>query len=221
MKFNEYDTAVTCPHCGRRGTFRMRTLIDPAADPDAAAGVLDAGWFTYVCPHCGEKQILTHTCLFHSGSDRILYALADSEEDFEQLAAWMRGINQRDALDDALNRMIRECDCRLVRDLSALQEKLLLHVLHLDDRVIEVCKILTETILKTEGKITAAKQIRFNTDGSEWVLLIDDGTETTLSSVLPKEMYADVGRMLEGRMPEGSFLVDREWAERVYRQLIT
>lgn len=220
MDFNEYDTEVVCPHCARRGIFRMRTLIDPAADPDAVDGVLSAGWFTYVCPHCGERQIITHTCLFHSGADRVLYALADSEEDAEQMAGWMSGINQRDALDGALNRMIRECDCRLVRSLDELQEKLLLHVLRLDDRVIEVCKILTETILKTDGTISTAREIRFNTDGSGWVLIIDDGSGNMLSSVLPKEMYADVDRMLKDRMPAVSFRVDREWAKRVYHQLI-
>lgn len=214
MDFNEYKTEITCPSCGKKGTFLIRTLIDPAKDPDAVSRVLNADWFTYTCPHCGERQILTHTCLFHSSSDRILYALADSEEDYEQISAWMRGVYQRDELDGALNRMIRESDCRLVRSLSELQEKLLLHVLGLDDRPIELCKIAVERILIEKKEITRAEHMYFNTDGTEWILVTDAGEEGMRTTDLPRSMYEDFEAFLEGRPADSAFVIDRAWALR-------
>lgn len=212
MKFNEYTTAVKCHACGHTGQYVMRTLIDTAKDKDAVNQILDARWFTYTCPQCKERTIVTHTCLFHDTNRKVLIALADSEEDYAMVSEWMKGTYQKDELEQALVKMIRESDCRLVTNLHEFQEKVLLHVLQLDDRVIELCKVMTEMILVQEKLITTVEHMYFNTDGDEYIFMIDTGEEDMASTKLPKGMVDDVTKMLADMNPSASFVIDRKWA---------
>ena len=212
MKFNEYTTEVTCAECGHTGQYVMRTLIDTAKDKEAANKILDARWFTYTCPHCKERTIITHTCLFHDTEKRVLIALADSEEDYEEISGWIRGTYQKDELEQALLNMIRESDCRLVRNLHEFQEKVLLHVLQMDDRVIEMCKVMTEMILVQNQIVSHVEHMYFNTDGDEYIFMIDTGEEDMASTKLPKGMVEDVTKMIADMNPPASFVIDRTWA---------
>lgn len=212
MKFNEYTTAVKCHACGHTGQYVMRTLIDTAKDKDAVNQILDARWFTYTCPQCKERTIVTHTCLFHDTNRKVLIALADSEEDYAMVSEWMKGTYQKDELEQALVKMIREGDCRLVTNLHEFQEKVLLHVLQLDDRVIELCKVMTEMILVQNQMISHVEHIYFNTDGDEYIFMIDTGEEDMASTKLPKGMVKDVTKMIADMKPTASFVIDRTWA---------
>ncbi len=212
MKLNEYTTEVTCAECGHTGTYVMRTLIDTAKDKDAINKILDARWFTYTCPKCKERTIVTHTCLFHDTERKVLIALADSEEDYEKISGWMKGTYQKDELEQALLNMMRGSDCRLVRNLHEFQEKVLLHVLGMDDRVIEMCKVMTEMILVQNQMISHVEHIYFNTDGDEYIFMIDTGEEDMASTKLPKGMVKDVTKMIADMKPTASFVIDRTWA---------
>lgn len=212
MKLNEYTTEVTCAECGHTGTYVMRTLIDMAKDKDAINKILDARWFTYTCPDCKERTIVTHTCLFHDTERKVLIALADSEEDYEKISGWMKGTYQKDELEQALLNMMRGSDCRLVRNLHEFQEKVLLHVLGMDDRVIEMCKVMTEMILVQNQMISHVEHIYFNTDGDEYIFMIDTGEEDMASTKLPKGMVKDVTKMIADMKPTASFVIDRTWA---------
>ena len=202
MKLNEYTTEVTCAECGHTGTYVMRTLIDTAKDKDAINKILDARWFTYTCPKCKERTIVTHTCLFHDTERKVLIALADSEEDYEKISGWMKGTYQKDELEQALLNMMRGSDCRLVRNLHEFQEKVLLHVLGMDDRVIEMCKVMTEMILVQNQMISHV----------EHIYMIDTGEEDMASTKLPKGMVKDVTKMIADMKPTASFVIDRTWA---------
>ena len=212
MKLNEYTTEVTCAECGHTGTYVMRTLIDTAKDKDAINKILDARWFTYTCPKCKERTIVTHTCLFHDTERKVLIALADSEEDYEKISGWMKGTYQKDELEQALLNMMRGSDCRLVTNLHEFQEKVLLHVLGMDDRVIEMCKVMTEMILVQNQMISHVEHIYFNTDGDEYIFMIDTGEEDMASTKLPKGMVEDVTKMIADMKPTASFVIDRTWA---------
>ena len=212
MKLNEYTTEVTCAECGHTGTYVMRALIDTAKDKDAINKILDARWFTYTCPKCKERTIVTHTCLFHDTERKVLIALADSEEDYEKISGWMKGTYQKDELEQALLNMMRGSDCRLVRNLHEFQEKVLLHVLGMDDRVIEMCKVMTEMILVQNQMISHVEHIYFNTDGDEYIFMIDTGEEDMASTKLPKGMVKDVTKMIADMKPTASFVIDRTWA---------
>ena len=135
-----------------------------------------------------------------------------SEEDYEKISGWMKGTYQKDELEQALLNMMRGSDCRLVRNLHEFQEKVLLHVLGMDDRVIEMCKVMTEMILVQNQMISHVEHIYFNTDGDEYIFMIDTGEEDMASTKLPKGMVKDVTKMIADMKPTASFVIDRTWA---------
>ena len=212
IKDYTYDTELRCPHCGEISPYRMRTFINKSVDPDATAKLLDGSWFTFTCPHCGERQIAVYSCLYYDQDSRYIVALADSDEDEEQFLQWMSGVYQRDSLDGALNAMLGSCECRVVRTLSELQEKVLIKELGMDDKVIELCKVLVEQILVQEGLAPDIRAMFFNTDGDKWKLLSDIGGDDMAETDLPEGMYNDVREMLTGKTLPKSFKIGREWA---------
>lgn len=217
VKDYTYDTELRCPHCGEVSPYRMRTLINRSVDPDATEKLLDGSWFTFTCPHCGERQIAVYSCLYYDQDNRYIVALADSDEDEEQFLQWMNGVYQRDTLDGALNAMLRSCDCRVVRTMSEMQEKVLIKELDLDDKVIEMCKVLVEQILVQEGLVQDVQAMFFNTDGEDWKLLSDVGEEDMAETDLPVEMYKDVENLLENKNLANTFKINREWALNMLR----
>lgn len=120
-------------------------------------------------------------------------------------------------MDGALNAMLRSCDCRVVRTMSEMQEKVLIKELDLDDKVIEMCKVLVEQILVQEGLVQDVQAMFFNTDGEDWKLLSDVGEEDMAETDLPVEMYKDVENLLENKNLGNTFKINREWALNMLR----
>ncbi len=214
MDLNTFKAQVVCPHCGTTSVFTANQLIDTARDPYAVEKVLDASWFTHTCPACGERQTVLFTCLFHDANERLLYAYADDEDDYDTLLQYLKGELQEDSqLNEVLNSWISSSTCRLTDSFPAFQEKLLLAYLGLDDRAIEVCKYMTEVILTKQGMVTDVESMYFNTDGDKWTLLIDTGEEDMAQTDLPKEMYQEVCDTVlqEMEIEENRVVFDHEW----------
>ncbi len=214
IESNTFKAQVVCPHCGTTSIFQAKQLIDTVRDPRAVEKVLDASWFMHTCPACGERQTVLFSCLFHDAQERILYAYADDEADYETFQGYlMQKFDESDQLGEVLNGWVNSCTCRVTNNFASFQEKLLLAYLGLDDRAIEICKYMTEMILVQTGMVADVEHMYFNSDGDKWVLLIDVGEEEMASTDLPKEMYQDIlETVLPGMEIEKNQVVfDQEW----------
>jgi transcription elongation factor Elf1 len=210
---NAYTTKVTCGACGKASDFTVHQLMDTLQDPQAANHILDGSAFYFRCPHCGEMTALSYTCLFHDGSKKLLYALADKDEDAKRFEQLFSG-EKEDGFPDAVQAWINTCSCRIVRSVPDLQEKIILAYLGLDDRVMEMCKYIATGILLSSKRFDNIVHTWFNTDGDKWELVVDDGKEDLAYAEMPKQMYEDMEKQMPDLKNDKSFVVDEAWAAR-------
>ena len=172
-----YSTEIRCPHCMHKGKFRMTTLMDTHEDPDAAKKIMSGDCFSFTCSHCNAVQFLSYTCLYHDGSRKLLIGCADTQKDFERMVQQMNGEKTETKLDLAVSEWMKDCTSRITAGPAEFQESVLIHELGLDDRIIQIAKVL----LLDEAGIDDPDAY-FNTDGENYVITAySDNQEINLS----------------------------------------
>jgi hypothetical protein len=209
----DFVTEITCEECHKTFDVECRTLIDTVKNTDVVNQVLDASWFTYTCPYCRHRQIVLYPCLYHDGLRHTLIAFADRTDNnlsYEKFRKLLSGKKTDTAYDKAISGWLENSTVRLTDDFSSFQEKVLLSVLGLDDRAVEAAKYINIMILEQQGTIKEVNQIYFNTDGSDWIFVIEDEKGEVYKSPLPKKMYEDVKAQIVPNLPD-SIVVDQKW----------
>lgn len=123
---------VTCPSCGTPGTAKIWDSVNPTVDPSLKAGLLEGRLMSYVCPSCGSTTHLEHNLLYHDLDQGVLIWLTYGPEKVPDPRAMH--------LFEALERPYTK---RVVRSPRHLAEKILGFDAGLDDRVVEVVKVVS------------------------------------------------------------------------------
>ncbi len=207
IKGNTYTADVRCSHCRKNSRFVMHTLMDTKESPNTMAEVMSGEAFRHVCPHCGNVMNLAYTCLYHDGDAKLLIGCADTQRDYMELKTQLSGHTDNSRLSRAINGWLDICTVRLVRDPGELQEKVLINALQLDDRIIEIAKIIAPADAKFE-----CDYAYFNTDENGEYVIIALGRDSEKEIPFTKEQYGRIVEMVQDRLPEETLVVDREWA---------
>ena len=136
---------LTCPACQKLFSFTTHPAFDTGEDASIAEKVRTGEVFVGACPHCGHAEHYSYSFLYKERESHALLYYADNEEDFRKACAIMTG---RDPSVPWAG--IADWSRRVVANRQVLLEKLLLLDLHLDDRVIEIMKVLAHSFLQKQ-----------------------------------------------------------------------
>lgn len=216
---------ITCPVCGATGEFILWESLNNVLNPDEAQQLIDGSLFTYRCPHCGAKTDVVYPCLYHDMKEHAMVQLVDADS----LDEAIRMLDKLQA-DNMLAKMTTEANYRhrLVTSQNDLREKAMLFRDGLDDRAMEVLKLLvlkqlaeTETdfeefmsngILLYVGQ-TTAEEIEF-----EWFIEQPDGSWSAPHGLtVPCEHYIQAEQIVEmlGQRIAPTYIIDRDWASQI------
>ena len=142
--------------------------INTKIDPDTKQKVRTRELFLFECPHCGEKNHVVYDTLYHQMEDHIMIYLA--HENIEEVISDLNKVTKHD-FDFGEQPTIR-----IVTDDIRFQEKLRIIDAGLDDRVIEIMKLMYRTIAKSEVS-GEAQNIYFDYDkeGKRFAIQTSDG----------------------------------------------
>ena len=125
---------VTCPACCESGTFRMCTSIDTAESPNLKDSIFSRELFRYTCSECGEEIMVAYNCtLTDPNEKRIVALITDGKEN-----------------SDASKLLVDGYSLRIVRSINEFAEKAALCEDGIDDKVIELYKIMLEDQFEEE-----------------------------------------------------------------------
>ena len=220
MADTDFEAEIACEACGKSFAITCHSLIDVMKDPQAPQKVLDASWFAFVCPYCGEENIVLFPCLYHDGLKKVLIGYADREENggrrYREMKQMLEGTGKnRSQYDRAVNGWLENSTVRMTDDFSDFQEKVLITYLGLNDRVIEIAKYMTCAALEQAGKIKHADHIHFNMIDGQMKFIIEDG-DVTGQADLRQDMYDDIARTVEPGMPR-STEINQAWVNNVLK----
>ena len=129
---------ATCSSCGRTHEVEAYGGINVAQEPELKDRVKDGSLFVWECPYCGAHNLVRSQTLYHDPDQRLMvWLLPEGSLPEEQLSAVEAALTAQAA---GLEGYV----LRRVDDIGSLIEKVNLHDVGLDDRVMEMCKYVTK-----------------------------------------------------------------------------
>lgn len=202
---------VTCPHCGSPGKHEHYGTANVTLNPELKQRVLDGSLFTFTCDNCGQSTFVQGSCLYHDIDNRLLVHFSPGASD----ASGLKGI--LDSLSGSGLRLSFQDDgyeVRDVPDLASLKEKISIADDGLDDRLVEIIKVLTEVLVSQEADPVDYDDVRYlgiDADGIEIGFLRDGQIEA--GATMPMSIYEDQKQKhpYDSRTGDDYFIND-EWA---------
>jgi hypothetical protein len=195
---------VACPACGVEQAARLVQSVDAQADPDAVRELL-AGELNLLACACGRRTRLAARVLYTDPSAGFAcQACPGGEDAMAEGAAAFRASGATGAH-------------RLVPSQDALVEKVRIHEAGLDDRAIEVAKVLQLSALGERELDRVVLFDRVEGDALVWVLFGDAGPEVRHS---PLAAYERLAERIAADPPPDELRIDRLWALGLVKKLV-
>lgn len=188
---------IVCPHCQEEIIYPALDHINIDQTPEFRVKIQDLSCFRTECPNCGEKILVEQSCLYHDMQNRFMVWLWLENQPVPQIAF------------DATYTL------RLTDSMNTFREKINLLESGLDDRVIELMKLLLYMQLNHDLDVVELLWHEIVAESGEirFVAVLSDGAEQYISMpyTVYQRLYADVDRCLF--TPSNQFLrIDMDWA---------
>jgi len=173
----EHTEAIVCPECGKTQDFTIWLTLNGDLDPEAKQQLLDGTLFNFVCKNCGHKSNVNYGLLYHDMTHKAMVYYVD-EDSVEQTQETMLDAQKKMGFDISGYRK------RVVTDRNSLREKAIIFEHGLDDRVIEIIKVIFYANAREQFPNAGISDVYF--------LVVDD--RYILDFIGEKAMSADVPR---------------------------
>lgn len=182
----DLEDSVICPICGHEQEITVTPAVNVTTDPEMREKVLSGEVFLFTCDKCGFSGFAGFPMIYEDKETNggFLLYLEPGCEDREV------GI-EGDIADQVI---YREKPMRLVTDINSLKEKIFIFEAGLDDRVMELFKLLALTKMEAESEEQKPDELRFtkieSVDGEDIVCLAAFREEKYLGVLeLPYQLY--------------------------------
>ena len=190
---------ITCPHCQAETDHKVLDHINIDRNPELRAKVQDLSCFRVQCPNCGETVLAAHPCLYHDMANQFMVWLWPEEGEaphaqFDPLAGYT---------------------LRRVDSLNAFREKINVLECGLDDRAVEIMKLLLFTQLNRDLDVVELlfHALDDRTGELRFVAVLSDGAEQY--AAMPGATYQRLREDVEAYLytPGADFaVIDMAWA---------
>ena len=208
--------SVKCPQCSQMSEVTVWSSITVKDSPDLKADLLSGKVNMFNCPSCSHFGLMPHPMLYHDEEKKLMISFSPTNDPVlkQQL---FDNIRKTSAQSDELEKLVGY-NLRFTADYNELLEKVLIFDNELDDKTIEVLKLM---ILSQEVDKSEQRTCRFGKvcdDGLEF--MIHDFIENQVyTSTVPKSSYDTVYKsLIESGMKPYSFdweMVDSTYATRL------
>lgn len=123
-----------CSRCGEKTEITIYKSINISENPELKEKIRNGSLFIWECPHCRQANLARYETLYHDPEQKIMIWLMPSGELSE---TQMQAIANH-------TRAMGNYRLRLVKDVGALMEKILIFDSGLDDMAVEMCKYVTK-----------------------------------------------------------------------------
>lgn len=185
---------VCCPQCAEESEFLQYKKIDINKNSELREKIFSRDIFKFKCPECGEEILVLYSCVYFDEENRHIICLSP-DGNFEDLALKLK---------------IDGFSLRIVKTVNGFIEKIAMLEDGIDDRVIELYKLLFEEQFEQQRPNSQLISVFYagrntNDDKLHFYFITEDNEncETTLSL----ETY----RNLHEHFMSTKFAADEAW----------
>lgn len=203
-------TTLICPHCQEELSCPVPDHINVGQEPDLRRSVKELSCFRVRCQNCGETMLVVQPCLYHDPDNRFMVWLWPEQE---------KGLVPKAAFDPLAGYTLRQ-----VEHLNAFREKISILELGLDDRAVEMTKLLLYWQLRHDLDVVELvfHELDRQTGAFRFAAVLSDGAEQYVA--MPGETYLrlqeDVAAYF-GTAPGDFLKIDMAWAANALELLHT
>ena len=205
---------VTCTKCNKIQKVKVWDSINVNLDAEQKENIMSGKLFQFICDECGFTTRVEYPCLYHDmDKNLMIYCIPNFSGDTKILDKMLNKLKS-----DSLENSMKNYEFRVVKDTNKLAEKIKIFDEELDDRVIEIIKIINRSFFLKKYPEKEIEEILFNknSEGSYVAqFLIKDGTvafmpisEEMIDVILEKHKEL----LKEEKKEKGFVLIDEVWA---------
>ena len=204
---------IRCPRCGTEQQLTIWLYLNTADNPELRSRVMSGEIFDMTCSKCGYVSRIGYPLLYQDPDKKLVVGLM-AERSQEQTEVLLQRLQSADLLGPRR----RGYTIRAVMQPPDLAEKVLIAENGLDDRVIEIYKLMIRhTYEKDHGGETPDKLLLLGGDKLRFILFGDDPQRMYFSDFQP-ETYQDLDRSFSPFFPKEAaenLFIDAQWAQQV------
>lgn len=204
---------IKCPKCGALHDFEMWVRVNTDLDPVLKDKVRSGELFRTQCPSCGQMIDVVYPCLYHEMEKKVMIYYAPGRKAMEDAAAAFDEGAEAAEKERGFDPSAEGYRNRVVGSLYDLQEKIAVFDAGLDDRVIEICKVLAGSQLQETQPQAEFDDLLYYRDSSGDRLALMKNGNAFASIGLPADFYTMVEshyRPLIDRYGDEK-VIDMEW----------
>lgn len=201
---------ITCPACGTESDFVVWQSLNGDLNPEAKQQLLDGTLFRFECKHCGHISTVDYGILYHDMMHQAMVYYVD-EDSVEKAIGAMVNVG------DEIGFEMPGYRKRVVTDRNSLREKAIIFEHGLDDRVVEIIKLIYYA--------NAGKQFPDANISAVYFFVIDDKYilefigDKHLCAEVPGDVYDDIKTDFAERLEDDKeAIINFGWASNFLKE---
>lgn len=207
-----HEETIKCPNCGYETNFIIWESINTVLNPDLKEKVRNDDIFRFGCRRCGYTALVNYPFLYHQMEDKIMIYYTSNRTN-----KYANQLNKaKELLDnnDFFLEIYKGERHRVVATREEFKEKLQILDAGLDDRVVEMMKLLVASYYFDENPKGTIKEIYFvySKDEAKFIIKHDDNSWGSNNYI--QDMYDDLKESYKDVLDreDNDFIVDANWA---------
>ena len=195
---------ITCPKCKQESEFIIWKSLNADINPEAKQNLLDGSLFNFECSNCGHKCNVDYGILYHDMKKQVMVYYVN-ESSVEKTKEMMADTKKLKGMEEYRN--------RIVTNQNALREKAIIFDNDLDDRIIEIIKLIYFANAHEQFPDANVTEIYFSVDEGKYFL--DLIADSPMSTQIPDNVYDDIKKEFSERLNEDDSdetIIDMMWA---------
>ena len=203
----ERKEIIKCPECGKDNEFIAWQSLNGDLDPDAKQKLLDGTLFHFKCENCGYESNIVYPILYNDMSNKVMIYFVTEDEIDE--------IKSTFDFSSELGQAMADYRTRIVTDQNSLREKAIIFENKLDDRVVEILKLIYFSNLKQTQPDAKVETAYFMVDNGEYYIHFLG--ETPLTAKVRSSLYEQISSDFTNKIEEAEdeYIIDIKWAIKV------
>ncbi|MBO5992533.1 MAG: CpXC domain-containing protein [Acidaminococcaceae bacterium] len=232
---------IICPYCHRTAYFKIWNSINTKTHPETYGQARNLSLFRFCCPYCRQTSTIKYSFLYHQMESALMIYFIPDDEELDSTQKLLEDVSAGTQRNDKTNtgtsaaaeemllkKALSNYKYRIVRTHEEFLEKLAIFDSGLDDRIIELAKVIlsaeAERQLAESGFRVKDASFRFNRETKERKLVFQDKNDCRTATVSFDRHVANVYNQIVDRylsILEGSHkkdtIIDRQWASEILK----